>query len=98
MRYWISWWHQGDDPRPLHYPPLNPRVLGWWRSGYGDLGVSICALVEAKDESQARAAVATDWPESVGAEWRFVEEKQQGWLPNDRFPMSGWMQQRTGGE
>ena len=98
MRYWISWWHQGDDPRPLYYPPLDLRVLGWWRSGCNDTSVSVCALVEAKDEDHAKAAVAKDWPESVGAEWRFVEEKEPGWLPGDRFPMSWWMQQRVGAE
>ena len=96
MRYWISWWQPGDDPRPLHFPPKDPRVLGWWRTGQGDEATTICALVEAGSDEQARQAVATDWPESAGTEWRFIERKDGSeWTPGgNRFPLSDWMKQR----
>jgi hypothetical protein len=96
-RYWISWWQPGDDPRPLHFPPKEPRVLGWWRSGSDGERTSICAIVAASVEWTAKAAVAEDWPESVDAEWRFVEQKSADWTPGDRFPLSDWMQPRIAG-
>lgn len=95
-RYWISWWQPSDDPRPLHYPPRGPRVLGWWQSGFDGRRTSICALVAASAEWTAKAAVAEDWPESVDAEWRFVEQKPADWIPSDRFPPSDWMAARSG--
>jgi hypothetical protein len=96
-RYWISWQQPGDDPRPVHFPPKETRVLGWWESGLGDGYSNVCALVAASAEWTAKAAVAEDWPESVDAKWRFVEAKSPDWLPGDRFPLSDWMRQRTNG-
>ena len=93
-RFWISWWQPGEDCRPLHFPPKEQRVLGWWRSGSDGERTSICALVEASAEWTAKAFVAEDWPESVDAEWRFVERKPDGWLPNNRFPLEDWMAAR----
>jgi hypothetical protein len=94
-RYWISWWQPGADCRPLHFPPKEHRVLGWWRSGTDDARTSICALVAASTEWTAKAFVAEDWPESIDAEWRFVEEKANDWMPGERFPLSGWMEVRV---
>lgn len=93
-RYWISWWQPGDDPRPLHYPPKDERVLGWWRSASDGKRTSICALVAADVSDTALAAVAQDWPESLDADVRFVDPKPADWTPGDRFPLEGWMKQR----
>lgn len=92
MRYWISWWQPGDDPRPLHSPPKTERVLGWWVSGESETHSSICALVQADNEEEAKLAVIVDWPESKDAEWRFLQEKDAKWVPPaDRFPPKDWM-------
>jgi hypothetical protein len=99
IRYWISWWQPGDDPRPLHYPPKNEKVLGWWESGheFGNGRTSICALIRAESPSLAMLAVADDWPESVNAEWRFVEEVPGEWSTGTRFPLADWMKARIEG-
>jgi hypothetical protein len=93
MRYWISWWQPTEDYRPLNDPPANLNVLGWWCSGHkGDEAdtPSICALVQADSEAAARKAVYKDWPEAESAEWRFVTEESETFLPNDRFPLKDW--------
>ena len=93
-RFWISWWQPGDDPRPPNSPPKDQRVLGWWRSGTDGRRSSICALVQADVSDTALATVATDWPESLTAEVRFVEPQRADWTPGDRFPLAAWMQAR----
>lgn len=94
-RYWISWWQPGDDPRPLHFPPKEARVLGWWGTGSDGTRTSICAVVAASTEWTAKAAVAEDWPESIDAQWRFVEVKPADWEPeSSRFKIDHWMKPR----
>ena len=93
-RFWISWVQPGDDYRPLTYPP-NTGILGWWCSGYSGEGSTICAVVEAPNSSDAKAAILKDWPEALELDdWRFVEERAKDWRPNDRFPLSEWMEPR----
>lgn len=94
-RYWASWNEYAKDYRPLTSPP-NKHILGWWCSGYaGDESYStIVAWVEAKNESEAKKAIAKDWPGK--REWRFVEECDVGYVPTDRFPLSPWMKKRAG--
>lgn len=93
-RFWISWEERSPDHRPLTDPP-NVAILGWWCSGYGDGYATLCALVEARSERAAKAAVDQDWPAVGRRVWRFVEERDADWLPGDRFPMSGWMRTRA---
>ena len=91
-RWWISWHQPTEDYRPLRYPPHNP-VMGWWCSGHADVAI-LCAVVLAEDETEARANIIAEWPEAE--RWRFCEEKPDGWVPGDRFPVSGWMAERFG--
>jgi len=95
QRFWVSWVQRTEDYRPVNYPP-NRRILGWWCSGSdSDENAVLCAVVEANNESEVRDAVYTDWPElAENPDWRFMEEKSDTFVPNDRFPISGWMTSR----
>lgn len=90
-RFWISWSQPGDDYRPLTFPP-NEAICGWWCSGSGERGVSLCAVVDAVTQTEAENAILKDWPDLY--EWRFCEPKKNGWIPGDRFPPSEWMKAR----
>lgn len=91
-RFWLSWYQPTDDYRPLTDPP-HPQVLGWWCSGYDSTGQPIiCACVEAVSEDDAKTYVGISWPEATS--WRFIEERDAAWTPNDRFPLSDWMKER----
>lgn len=93
--YWISFIQPTEDYRPMTHPP-NEQILGWWCSGYdSDDNPVLCALVRASSDLAAKLAIAKDWPEAMG--WRFCNEKPDGWLPGDRFPLADWMQARIGG-
>lgn len=91
-RFWVSWVQPTKDYRPVNFPP-NPKVLGWWCSGYRDEQAIIVALIEAEDEKTAEQVIKKDWPEwSV---WRFIYERDSDYQPpGDRFPLSEWMRQR----
>lgn len=91
-RFWMSWYVEEDDHRPLTYPP-NKAVLGWWCTGYDGNGrATLCGLIEAETEDAAQQAVFADWP---GIEWRFVDEMEPGYVvTSDRFPLSDWMVER----
>lgn len=92
-RYWLSWYQPTDDYRPLTDPP-HPQILGWWCTGYNNQDhATICALVEAGSEQDAKVYVEVSWPESATAEWRFCERRDD-WKPTDRFPLSPWMKER----
>lgn len=90
--WWISWYQPTDDVRPLNYPP-GENVLGWWNSGTRcqDNAGCLVAQVRADSESQAKEEIAKDWPEAD--EWRFCDETDKR-APNDRFPLSDWMEKR----
>lgn len=95
-RFWCSWRQPGEDPRPLHDPPKDERVLGWWVSGDGGDGkkfyYTLCALIKAGTSDQAGLALKKDWPEFV--DWRFCEERADDWVPGDRFVLKPWMTKR----
>ena len=92
MRFWLSWYEESEDYRPLTFPP-NEAILGWWCSGYcSDDSSTIVALVEAGSEEAAWKAVRLDWPEAVRE--RFCEAREDSYLPGDRFPLSDWMKER----
>lgn len=91
-RWWISWHQPTEDYRPLRYPPHNP-VMGWWCSGCDENDIAtLCAVVLADDEDEARANIIAEWPEAE--RWRFCEEKPDGWVLSDRFPVKDWMVER----
>lgn len=92
-RYWCSWVCAESDYRPLTYPP-NEKILGWWCSGYGDDGSTLCAAIEGNNESEIIKSICIDWPEFDG-NFRFIEEREIGCTPlSDRFPLSDWMKPR----
>ncbi len=86
MRYWISW----EEPTPDgdHRPmttPVEPAVLHWWCSGYGEGYSTLCAVVDANTEDLAKVLVKVFWKPQA---WRFVHEKPNDWMPPaDRFPV-----------
>jgi hypothetical protein len=94
-RYWISWVQPTEDYRPLSDPPKNQAVIGWWVSGYDSQDhACICALVTASSDTDAMSVVATDWPESKSAAWRFCHERTPPYIPGDRFTFARWMVDR----
>jgi hypothetical protein len=82
-RYWLSWNEPVDssgDSRPRKWP-LPKSVIKFWRSGEAMDGSyhTLVAVVDAKDPSAARRQVErAGWTPS---QWRFVEEKPTGWMP-----------------
>lgn len=93
--YWCSWNQPTEDHRPIKFPP-NEQILGWWCSGNGPEGATLCAWVKAEDEPDVLKTVNKDWPEITSMEqFRFCEEKEK-YEPCDRFPIepNEWMQER----
>ena len=84
-RFWVSWWEpmEDGDYRPLSLP-LPEAIPAWWCSGE-DLNdrASLCAVVDAADLDEVRLLIMDYWRP---AEWRFIEERDPDWRPNDRFP------------
>jgi hypothetical protein len=100
MRFWISWKEYAPDNRPLTDPP-SEAILGWWESGAGDGFTTLCAVVEAGTEWEARKQVLKNWPAEGpprSTRWRFIEPKPDGWTPGDRFPIKpgSWSAKRFG--
>jgi hypothetical protein len=90
-RWWVSWEEptseSGGDWRPLKVPPTE-SIPKYWCSGYGgwdeDSYASICAVVDAPSEDEAKALVEKYWRPQ---EWRFCNERELDWRPaGDRFP------------
>jgi hypothetical protein len=93
-KWWVSWYQDGDDYRPLNFPP-NEGVLGWWCSGEAaDGSATLVALLAARDESHAREIVNADWPELGESEWRFADERDSSYRPGTRFVLTDWMEKR----
>ena len=100
-RYWISWEQLTSDYRPLQDPPQPENIRSWRCSGHSPDGATICAIVDAESEDQAKEFVLNAWDASGTGEeigrWRFAEEKAADWLPGDRFPISkDWERKRLG--
>jgi hypothetical protein len=95
--FWISWyWPQDLGGFELNSP--------WWETGARvamsmktgkiiEETPTICAAVRAFDEEHAMTKVIASFDKKPSAlEWRFCEEKPDGWSPfSDRFPRSDWM-------
>ena len=82
-RWWVSWYSTGEQFE-LWCP--------WWVSGVrcSDDAETICAAVLAETREDAMQVVVNshDTPPS-DIEWRFVEERPDGWSPfGGRFPRS----------
>lgn len=92
--FWVSWYQNTDDYRPIHFPP-NSAILGWWCTGHGDKGATLVAVVEARDSSAVLHAIVQDWPEFTG-EVRFCDLIESPLPSNfgERFPMADWMVER----
>ncbi len=88
QRFWISWYQPTEDYRPI-YPKgqAAPLAHRYWCSGQrcADDSWTMCAVVDADSEADAKAVVQRYWPEAK--EWRFCEPRAADWLPGaDRFP------------
>lgn len=90
--FWISWYTTFNmGGWELHSP--------WWISGtrFTDdddrPDQTICAAVMAKNEDDAMRQIRAAYDKQVrNVEWRFCEEKPEGWAPfSDRFPRAKWM-------
>lgn len=97
-RFWISWIQLTIDYRPLQDPPQPENIKAWWCSGKDSRDCAIlCAIVDAPDAGAAQGFIERAWDSSgqdVG-DFRFIEEREQDWLPNDRFPITkDWEKQR----
>lgn len=92
--FWISWYQPGEDYRPPKWP-LPKSFLGYWCSGEAFDGSysTLCAHVKAKDESAAKSLIAASWPDH--GDFRFCEEKAEGWTPGSRFPKPKWATSAT---
>lgn len=78
MRFWMSWWAgDNDDMRPI---VDDENVPPWGCSGERaeEPRHSICAVVDADNESTAWERIRGYWPE---AQERFCREKPGDWLP-----------------
>lgn len=91
-RWWMSF--IGDATRGVLWPPPE-GMLGSWCTGWDsdDKPVIVC-WTQAPTEEAARAIAAQSFPESAGREFRFCGVVEHDWRPNDRFPLSDWMEER----
>lgn len=91
--FWMSWYQDTEDHRPLNYPP-NDGVLAWWCSGEGEEGYTLCAYVVAEDEEEMLKVVAIDWPElNTVDKLRFAEQRPCV-IDSDRFIPPDWSASR----
>lgn len=94
-RFWISWYQKTEDYRPLVYPPQK-GIIGWWCSGtrLSDGSSTLVALVEVENEDNIPELLKPHWKDEERSDFRFVEEVDMDWKPNNRFPLSDWMKER----
>lgn len=92
-RFWISWYQQTEDHRPLVFPPTE-GVLAWWCSGHSERGDTLVSLVQAEDEEGIPEVLEPNWTKEERSDFRFVEEVDSDWRPSNRFPLSEWMKER----
>ena len=82
-RFWISW-EEHVDTRPEKWP-LHDNIIGVWCSGEGEGYWTMVALVQAKDAKDVGKLMLPFYPGI--SEWRFFNEVELKWTPNDRFPV-----------
>lgn len=100
-RFWVSFYFLDSDYRPIGWPP-EPGILGYWDSGTRceDGATTLVIWLEAENAEKAKELLGSDkcWPEvAQGVEWRFFEERDLDWRPNDRFPLAAWSKERLTG-
>jgi len=61
MLWWLSWEQDGDDGRPMEWPPPE-SVLAFWETGIGAGFVSVVALVRAESTKEAAEAIRRACP------------------------------------
>lgn len=86
MIWWISW---AQSPLALRVPLTIPPVE-YWITGtrWSDGAITICSIVEAESEDEAKELIQQYWPEA--SEWRFCVQRSPGWRPDPcRFPPLG---------
>lgn len=92
VRWWCSIVVDGEDGRPLRWPPPD-GVLGFWITGHfkdaGGWHTNVCLWVEAPDAAAVRRVVEAGWPDLCGRPWR-IESHEQNNPPGDRFPAPDW--------
>lgn len=98
-RYWVRWYEYCPDNRPVTDPPAE-SILAWWETGRGNDYSTICAVIEATNEDEAKELVSSNWPDD--GSWkpkRFDTTDDRG--PtfdasglSDRFPVKDWMVER----
>jgi len=103
-RFWISWAQLSEDYRPLQDPPQPENIKAWWCSGHTATAAMLCAIVDAESEEKAQQDIKTAWDsgsDEIGGlrsdigGFRFIEERDDGWLPNNRFPITkDWEKER----
>jgi hypothetical protein len=80
-RFWTSWWIPNSDN------PDNAPFQWWWTgarwNAKDEQEDSICALIEAEDETQVWSIVGQYFQV---LETRFCNVKGDDWNPGDRFP------------
>lgn len=83
-RYWVSWWSGNYADEGCTKPPFQ-----FWTSGERDRAddsgltdCSLCAVIDAPNEEAIRRAVLKHFPD---ASFRFVNMKDDGWNPGERF-------------
>jgi hypothetical protein len=82
-RWWISWEDNGVDSRPFKLP-LPAEIASWWCTGYGVDYSTVCAVVDAGSDAEAKIVVKKFWDVR---DWRFCSQKPNGWMPDPgRFP------------
>lgn len=91
-RFWVSFYTVSTEQ------PETPWL--YWCSGQVMTNpqlFTICALVDAKDEREAKAKVLSVFGDAAElpfgwrfngnrSGWRFCDEKPLDWTPRDRFP------------
>jgi len=75
----------------LHEPPIE-TVLGWWLTAQADDYVTLCAVVDEANMSDALAEVEFEWPDAFNTQ--FIIAKEADWEPGERFPQEDWMRTR----
>jgi hypothetical protein len=74
-RHWVSWW----GPDLAQEAPFLVWVTGQ-RSQFPEL--SFAAVIDAENEREVWGMVGASYP---SFEPRFIEAKEPGWSPGDRF-------------
>jgi hypothetical protein len=87
--FWMSWYEPTPDGEFAPYTWPLPKGNHYWCSGWvaDESAATLCALVMAPSEEDAKKMVRRWWKHRRPTEWRFCNERPNGWTPGDRFPI-----------